>query len=28
MPPAEDQLPNDWMRPQFFAYWSRPQATS
>ena len=28
MPAPEDQLPDDWMPPQFFAYWSRPQATS
>ena len=23
MPPLEDQLPDDWMPPAFFAYWSR-----
>ena len=25
MPPLEDQLPDDWMPPEFFDYWSRPQ---
>jgi hypothetical protein len=23
MPPPEDQLPDDWMPPAFFEYWSR-----
>jgi hypothetical protein len=23
VPPPEDQLPDDWMPPAFFAYWSR-----
>jgi hypothetical protein len=23
MPPLEDQLPDDWMPPAFFEYWSR-----
>lgn len=23
MPPPEDQLPDDWMPPPFFEYWSR-----
>jgi len=27
MPPPEDQLPDDWMPPAFFEYWSRQQAT-
>ena len=25
MPPPEDQLPDDWMPPAFFEYWSRQQ---
>lgn len=25
MPPPEDQLPDDWMLPAFFEYWSRRQ---
>jgi hypothetical protein len=24
MPPPEDQLPDAWMPPAFFEYWSRP----
>jgi hypothetical protein len=24
MPPPEDQLPDDWMPPAFFEYWSCP----
>jgi hypothetical protein len=27
MPPPEDQLPDDWMPPAFFEYWSRQQDT-
>ncbi len=27
MPPPEDQLPDDWMPPVFFEYWSRRQDT-
>jgi hypothetical protein len=27
MPPPEDQLPDGWMPPAFFEYWSRQQAT-
>jgi hypothetical protein len=23
MPPPEDQLPDNWMPPEFFEYWSR-----
>lgn len=23
LPPPEDQLPDDWMPPEFFEYWSR-----
>jgi hypothetical protein len=26
MPPPEDQLPDDWMPPEFLAYWSGLQA--
>lgn len=28
MPSLEDQLPDDWMPPSFFAYWSRQQSIS
>jgi hypothetical protein len=27
MPAFEDQLPDDWMPPAFFAYWSRQHDT-
>ena len=27
MPPPEDQLPDDWMPPEFFEYWSRQRGT-
>jgi hypothetical protein len=27
MPSPEDQLPDDWMPPAFFEYWSRQQDT-
>ena len=26
MPPPEDQLPDAWMPPTFFAFWSSPEA--
>jgi len=26
MPPPEDQLPDDWMSPAFFDYWTREKA--
>jgi hypothetical protein len=28
MPSPEDQLPNDWMPPAFFEYWSRQEGTT
>ncbi len=28
MPPPEDQLPDDWMPPEFFKYWSRRREIS
>jgi len=28
MPPPEDQLPDTWMPPAFFEYWSRQRDTA
>jgi hypothetical protein len=28
MPPPEDQLPDNWMPPAFFRYWSSQQDTA
>jgi hypothetical protein len=28
MPPPEDQLPDEWMPPAFFEYWSRREGSA